>query len=135
MRERKFSSIIFYTDDKHILLQDRKGISKRGEEWAFFGGKLEDGETKEDALIREVKEELDYDIGSTYKFVKEFIFEYPPSDLMVTQYVFIAPLGDNLKHFTVKEGNGMKLYTLAEAKTLKMFPGDSQILELLEKTL
>lgn len=49
---------IFYTPDKRILLQDRRDRSKVGEEWGFFGGSIEEGETPEQAMLREMQEEL-----------------------------------------------------------------------------
>jgi hypothetical protein len=38
MKIRKVALIIFYDDKKRILLQDRRGISRLGEEWGYFGG-------------------------------------------------------------------------------------------------
>ncbi len=58
MKIRDVALIIFYDKEKRILLQNRKGISKVGEEWGFFGGHIEKEETPEKALTREVKEEL-----------------------------------------------------------------------------
>jgi mutator protein MutT len=49
--------IFFYKDDK-ILVQDRRNMSKFGEEWGFFGGRIEAGETPEQSVVRETKEEL-----------------------------------------------------------------------------
>src|SRR3989338_7860445 len=67
MDVKEYAVIVFCDKEKRILLQDRKGISKYGEEWGFFGGKLEGSETPEAGIIRETKEELDYDLAS-FKF-------------------------------------------------------------------
>jgi len=62
---RRVALIVFYDDEKRILLQYRKGInSKFCEEWGYFGGGIENGETPEQAVIRETKEELDFDLES-----------------------------------------------------------------------
>ena len=45
MFKRRVAVIIFYDEKKRILLQDRRGISKFGEEWAIFGGSAEEDET------------------------------------------------------------------------------------------
>jgi 8-oxo-dGTP diphosphatase len=58
MKTRNVALIIFYDKDKRILLQDRRGISKLGAEWGFFGGEIENDETPEQAVVRETKEEL-----------------------------------------------------------------------------
>lgn len=62
MKSRSIAIVVPYTDKRKILLQKRTSIKKWGEEWSFWGGGIEDGETKEDAARRELKEELDMDI-------------------------------------------------------------------------
>lgn len=49
MKTRNVALIIFYDENKRILLQDRLNISKYGEEWGFFGGEIKEGETPEEA--------------------------------------------------------------------------------------
>ena len=44
--------------------------------WEFPGGKIEDGETKEEALVREIKEELNADI-LVEKFALDLEWQYP----------------------------------------------------------
>ena len=65
---REVSAAIVYNKENQILLQNRESISRMGEEWGFFGGALEQDETPEQALIREIEEEL------TYKIKKFFFF-------------------------------------------------------------
>lgn len=60
MFKRRVAVIIFYDEKKRILLQDRREISKRGEEWGFFGGGIEKDETPEEALVREIKEDKNH---------------------------------------------------------------------------
>lgn len=130
---KKISQIIFYTKDKKILLQNREGYSKWGEEWAFFGGRIESGETPEQALIRETKEELSYDIKD-FKLLKEI--EYlKPAGYKVRRYIYISPLKNKTDKFEVKEGKGYKLFSIDEARKLKMIFGDNFILDALEDFL
>ena len=132
MFKRRVAVIIFYDEKKRILLQDRKSISKFGEEWGFFGGGIENDETPEEAVVREVKEELDYQLNN-YSFLKEV--HYVTSEFNITLYAFIAPLKDKLKKFNQKEGKKMKLYSLEQAKKLKMVPTDYQVLDTLKEVL
>ena len=132
MFKRRVAVIIFYDEKKRILLQDRRGISKFGEEWGFFGGGIEKNETPEESVIREVKEELDYQLDN-YSFLKEVHYVTP--EFNITLYAFIAPLKDKLKKFNQKEGNGMKLYSIEQAKKLKMVPTDYRVLDALKEVL
>ena len=133
MKTRKVALIIFYDNKKRILLQDRKGISKIGEEWGYFGGGIEEGESPEETIIREVKEELDFDLENP-KFIgidKNQVNE----EKIVERYTFIFPLENNFSKFNQIEGDNMQLFTLDEAKNLKMVPGDELVLERLTRIL
>jgi len=141
MKTRYVALIIFYDKDKRILLQDRRGISKLGAEWGFFGGEIEQGETPEQAVVRETKEELCFDLKD-YKYVGEYGYEIEKSLKKkfanfkfdaVSCKVFIAPLKDNLSKFKLKEGKKMKLFFLDEAEKLKMVSkGDIEIVRKLK---
>ncbi|GBF34075.1 hypothetical protein DCCM_3187 [Desulfocucumis palustris] len=49
-------------DNDRVLLAQRKSGAQQSLKWEFPGGKLEAGETPEECLAREIKEELDIDI-------------------------------------------------------------------------
>jgi mutator protein MutT len=144
MKTRYVALIIFYDKDKRILLQDRRGISKLGSDWGFFGGEIEQGETPEQAVVRETKEELYFDLKD-YRYVGEYGYEIEESLKKkftnfkfdaVSCKVFIAPLKDNLSKFKLKEGKKMRMFTLEEAEKLKMVSeGDIEIIRRLKKIL
>ncbi len=125
MAHRKVSTVIFYTDDGRILLQDREGIAKFGEEYDFFGGGIDTGENPLDAIKRELKEEMDYE-PLDLKFFKMFDFKIDAYNSR-TEYVFIAKAPDFDK-VTVLEGKAAKLFTIQEALKLKLFPYDDIII-------
>ena len=62
-----------------IIIQDRKLLFTRAKDMDFFidpGGKIEEGETAEQALVRELKEELSIDVDeSDLEFFGEFVAE------------------------------------------------------------
>jgi len=128
---RKVALIIFYDENKKILLQDRKRISRVGEEWGFFGGEIEENETPEQAIIRETKEELNFDLKE-YKFIGEFKNKVNEG-LIIDRFVFIAPLKDNLSKFEQLEGEKMQLFLLEEIEKLKMVLGDELVVQELKQ--
>jgi len=110
------SLIVFYNSKQEILLQDRRTMSKFGEEWGFFGGSIEEGESPEQALIRETMEELTYDL-TEYDFLGAFTHEVKGE--VQERFVFIAPMEDTAQ-FIQKEGDGMRFFSLDEAEDLNM---------------
>ncbi|MCF7872541.1 NUDIX hydrolase [Candidatus Woesearchaeota archaeon] len=117
MEIKKKSLIVFFDDKKRILLQDRRNHSKFGENWGFFGGSLEREENFKDALVREVKEELDFDLDlSEVNFVDYMDFEI--EGIRAINAMFVCPLGDKLKNFVVLEGSGAELFSIEDAKKL-----------------
>ena len=63
MAIRNVSVLIFYTSMGHILLQHRTNDATRLPNfWAFFGGGIEEGESPKEALEREMREELSYQV-------------------------------------------------------------------------
>ena len=63
-----------------ILITQRNLKKAQGGLWEFPGGKIEPNETREDAIVREIKEELDIDI-QVEKYLSEKIFNYPEKDI------------------------------------------------------
>lgn len=125
---REVSVAIFYNKENKILLQNREGISKWGEEWAFFGGGIEENETPEQALIREIEEELTYKVKE-FSFFKKHIFETEEHHFELN--IFLIHFA-NTSQFEQKEGKEMALFSLEEAKNLKMMPQDNEVIKDLQ---
>ena len=125
MKERRVSLIIPYTEDGRILLQDRRDISKIGEEWGFFGGGIEEGETPERALVREAQEELEIDLNEYgYKYIGEDSLKWTnPEGTKWTfyRYFFAARYEDYAGRMNQKEGTNMALVTIEEAKRRNLY--------------
>jgi len=124
---RKVALIVFYDRNWNILLQNRKGISKYGEEWGYFGGGIEEGETPEETLIRETKEELGYNLKK-YEYIGKVITKDKRGT--IERYVFISPL-PKMNELRQKEGADMQLFSLEEAGKVKGIFGDDKVIQKL----
>lgn len=67
-------------DSGKILITQRNLKKSQGGLWEFPGGKIEPNETKEQAIIREIKEELTININ-VKNYIDEKIFTYPEKDI------------------------------------------------------
>ncbi|MBW2997598.1 NUDIX domain-containing protein, partial [Candidatus Woesearchaeota archaeon] len=103
---RKVALIIFYDKNGRILLQNRQGISKYGEEWGYFGGGIEADETPEEAVIRETEEELEF-VLKKYQFIGVVTTEDQRGT--IERHVFISLLPD-INKLHQKEGRHMQLF-------------------------
>ena len=83
---------LIWNGDRFLACQ-RPAHKARGLLWEFVGGKVEAGETKQEALVRECKEELDVivEIGDVFM---ELVHEYP--DLTVELTLFSATIKDGV---------------------------------------
>ena len=81
-------SIALINNDNEILLSKRPKKKHLSGFWEFPGGKVEDGETPEKALIREVKEELNIDINNKCIAPLSFSeFDYNNFQLLLLLYI------------------------------------------------
>ena len=96
--------------------------------WEFVGGKVEPGETKEQALIRECREELavTLDIGNVFMDV---VHEYP--DLTVHLTLFNATIAEGEPQKL--EHNDIQWITPNEIHNYEFCPADEEILRKIEK--
>jgi len=63
-----------------ILITQRNLKKAQGGLWEFPGGKIEPNETKENAIVREIKEELEIDI-QVENYLAEKVFNYPEKEI------------------------------------------------------
>ena len=92
--------------------------------WEFVGGKVEPGETKQQALIRECQEELAVTL-SVGDEVMDVIHEYP--DIMVHLTLFNATIAEGEPQKL--EHNDIKWITLNEISDYEFCPADEEILK------
>ena len=115
-------------DGDRFLACQRPANKARALLWEFVGGKVEKGETKEAALIRECREELDVTLQVGNVFM-EVIHEYP--DLTVHLTLFHAKIAEGTPKKL--EHNDIRWITVEEIDSLPFCPADVEILEELKK--
>lgn len=113
--------------DKFLICQ-RPQNKARGLLWEFVGGKVEKGESKKQALMRECKEELNIilDVGDVFIDVTH---EYP--DIVVHLTLFNAVIAEGEPQLI--EHNDMKWITATEIPDYEFCPADKVILQKLTK--
>ena len=109
--------------DKFMICQ-RPANKARGLLWEFVGGKVEPGETKAQALIRECREELaiTVDVGSAFT---EVTHVYP--DLTIHLTLFNAAIASGTPQML--EHNDIRWITPAEIGDYEFCPADEVILQ------
>ena len=118
---------LIWDNDKFMICQ-RPAHKARGLLWEFVGGKVEAGETKEAALIRECQEELAVTLSVGDVFM-EVVHEYP--DITVRLTVFNAVIAEGVPQKL--EHNDIRWITPAEIPQYDFCPADVEILDKLIK--
>ena len=111
-------------DKNRFMICQRPAHKARGLLWEFVGGKVEPGESKEQALVRECREELAVTVAVDAPFM-EVVHEYP--DLTVHLTLFCAIIADGLPQML--EHNDIKWITPAEIPNYRFCPADEVILQ------
>ena len=113
---------------ERFLACQRPAHKARGLLWEFVGGKVEPGETREDALVRECREELAVTVVPRDIFM-EVTHVYP--DLTVHLTLFNADLPEGEPQ--ALEHNDVRWVTVNEIDGLQFCPADEEILERLKR--
>ena len=122
---------IIINNNKILLTQ--RGYGEYKDKWEFPGGKIEENETKEETIIREIKEELDASI-KVEKFLTKVEYNYPSFYLKMN--VFITSLTSS--HLLFKEHESYKWIDVSELNdldALDLLPADRLIIPYLKDYL
>ena len=113
---------------ERFMACQRPAHKARGLLWEFVGGKVEPGETKEEALIRECREELAVTVAVQDVFM-EVTHEYP--DLTVHLTLFNAKIAEGVPKKL--EHNDIRWLRVEEIDQYAFCPADEEILERLKQ--
>lgn len=128
MKEIKVVAAIIQKENK--ILATKRGYGEFINMWEFPGGKIESGETKEQALVREIKEELNIEI-SVDKFAIDIEYQYP------NFYLFMSCFMCSIKEGSIEflEHNDGKWITKEELNTLNWLPADIDVVNYLKENM
>ena len=126
MKNVEVVAAIIKDDDKYLATQ--RGYGEFKGLWEFPGGKIDSDETREDALIREIKEELNCDIK-----IEEYLLtiEYDYSTFHLVMHCYLCTL---LSEFTLLEHDAYKWLDKTNLKEVNWLEADVEVVNyLLEK--
>ena len=122
MKITEVVAALIWDGDRFMICQ-RPAHKARGLLWEFVGGKVEAGETGEQALIRECREEIDVELSVGDVFM-EVLHEYPDLTVHLTLYNASIAQGTPRK----LEHNDIRWITPDEIPAYDFCPADVEIL-------
>ena len=123
----KVVAAVIKDKDKYLCMQRcRSEYEYTSEYWEFPGGKVEEGESEHHALLREIREEMDWDIY-VGRCIGSIAHEYP--DFSITLTAYLCKGGDG--EFKLLNHLDFKWLPLEELCTLKWTDGDKKLFEFI----
>lgn len=117
-------------DGEGRIFATQRGYGDYKDGWEFPGGKMESGETPEEALVREIREELSAEI-SVDEFLCTVEYDYPKFHL--TMHCYLCSLIGEALH--LNEHEAAKWLTKDELLSVKWLPAEVKVVEaLMNKT-
>ena len=110
------------------IFATQRGYGSYKDWWEFPGGKIEPGETPEQALVREIEEELETEIsvGELFASVE---YDYPEFHVSMQCFLCSIESGD----LRLIEHEAARWLAAEELRQVRWLPSDIKVIELLEK--
>lgn len=112
----------------HRIFATQRGYGEFKDGWEFPGGKMEPGETPGEALVREIREELDTEI-EVGELVETVEYDYPKFHL--TMYCFLCTIRSG--NLVLKEHEAARWLTGDELDSVDWLPADVKVVEKLRR--
>ena len=115
--------------NNHIFATQR-GYGDFKDGWEFPGGKIEPGETPQQALVREIKEELDTEI-EVGDYLETVEYDYPNFHLSMDCFFCTIKMGD----LVLREHEAAKWLTVETLDDVDWLPADKVLIEQIKRYL
>lgn len=126
---KRFGKILF-CPAINLLLGTQRGYGEFKDKWEFPGGKIEAGESDEEALTREIKEELNASITPD-RFIQTIEWDYPTFHLVMN--VYLCHL--NNPHLELLEAENAKWLDRSDIDSVDWLPADRLLLPKLKELI
>lgn len=124
MNKKTISVVAAVIRDGERVFATQRGYGEFKDGWEFPGGKIEPGETAEEALVREIREELDTEI-SVGKLIDRIEYDYPTFHLSMDCFWCEILSGD----LVLKEAEDAKWLTKETLDSVDWLPADITLIE------
>ena len=130
MNKKTISVVAAVIRDGDRVFATQRGYGEFKDGWEFPGGKIEPGETPEEALVREIREELDTEI-SVGKLIDRIEYDYPTFHLSMDCFWCEILSGD----LVLKEAEDAKWLTKETLDSVDWLPADITLIEQIREAL
>lgn len=130
MNKKTISVVAAVIRDGERVFATQRGYGEFKDGWEFPGGKIEPGETAEEALVREIREELDTEI-SVGKLIDRIEYDYPTFHLSMDCFWCEILSGD----LVLKEAEDAKWLTKETLDSVDWLPADITLIEQIREEL
>lgn len=128
MKQIEVVAAVIHNDGRIFATQ--RGYGEFKDWWEFPGGKMEPGESRQQALQREIREELDSEI-TIDEFLITVEYDYPKFQLTMHCYLCTVSSGA----LTLLEHEDARWLSKSELYSVKWLPADDEVLKLLQQKL
>lgn len=128
--EKRIEVVTAIIQEEDNIFATQRGYGEFKDGWEFPGGKMEPGETPQEALVREIREELDAEI-SVGELVDTVEYDYPNFHLTMHCFLCTIQSGD----LVLKEHEAAKWLTKDTLDSVDWLPADKGLIEKLKRRL
>lgn len=114
--------------DNGRVFATQRGYGEFKDGWEFPGGKIEVGETPEEAIVREIKEELDTEV-EVVELLDTVEYDYPNFHLSMDCFICKIKSGE----LVLKEHEAAKWLTMETLNSVDWLPADRGVIEKIER--